>query len=151
MRNKRDVIEYELKKQMLSKCLLVLRPSIVVKSKLKNQGKIIYKMNVDLIKHIDKFNIDNNIDYPFAFYFCMLLGDQYIEIINNKERLKETQKEMLNEKNWDAGDMSLNVSVFFSYTFFNELYKDISIDIYMIDKSINPKKTLESILKEINK
>lgn len=151
MRQKRDVIEYELKKQMLSKCLLYIKPYILNNLKNKRQSDIIYKITKDLLKHIDLFNIDNKIEYPFAFYFCIIMGMEYSKIISNKEILEETQKEMLNEKNWDNSSLSLNLSIFFSYTFFNELYKDISIDIYMIEKSNDTKKTLNSILKDIIK
>ena len=56
---------------------------------------------------------------------------------------------MKNEKNWDDGNISFEVAIFFSFTFLNELYKDIAIDSHLLLKSNNPQEYLKNLRLEI--
>ncbi len=147
MRQKRDVIEYQLKKIMLGKCLSNLSKHFDNEFKSTNGNmKNLYK---NLIEEIKIFKENESINYKLAFLFCITQGKSYNKITQNENLFNSTIKEMVNEKNWDTGNISFEVSIYFSYVFFNELYKDISIDIYRIDNSSAPLIELSNILKEI--
>lgn len=151
MRKKRDILEYELKKNMFAKSINMIKPYISSKySSLpkNNRLKDLYKQ---LIHYIDLFEKDNKIEYPLAFFFCLLMGDQYSKILQNENLLNSTLKEMVHEKNWDEGNLSFEVSIYFSYTFFNEIYKDIAVDSHLINNSPDPLTTLKIIIEEFTK
>ncbi len=147
MRQKRDVIEYQLKKIMLGKCLSNLSKHF--DNEFNNSNGNMKNLYKNLIEEIKLFKENDSINYKLAFLFCITQGKNYNKITQNENLFNSTIKEMVNEKNWDSGNISFEVSIYFSYVFFNELYKDISIDIYRIDNSSHPLIELSNILKEI--
>lgn len=151
MKKKREILEYELKKKMFSKSINIIKPYICSKHSSLDKNNKLKDLYGQLINYINLFEKDNKIEYPLAFFFCLLVGDQYSKILQNENLLKSTLKEMVNEKNWDTGNVSFEVSIYFSYTFFNEIYKDIAIDSHLINNSTDPLTTLKTIIEEFTK
>jgi len=150
MREKKDVVlEYELKKEMFAKSLDVIFPEIIKKSKRINIQSPMFLAYGDLINAIKAFRKNNEIVYSLGFFFCIILGDEYQKIINSESLLDSTIQAMKNEKSWDEGDISYEVSIYFSYTFMNELYKDIAIDTHLLSTSPDIIKAFKKMREEI--
>lgn len=150
MRQQRQgILEYELKRIMLKKSLKSIFPFIINKAQKVNTKSPLFVVNTDLINSIKKFQENNEITYALGFFFCLILGQEYSSIKDNKDLLESTLNEMKNEKNWDDGNISFEVAIFFSFTFLNELYKDIAIDSHLLLKSNNPQEYLKNLRLEI--
>lgn len=150
MRQQRQgILEYELKRTMLKKSLKSIFPFIINKAQKVNTKSPLFVVNTDLINSIKKFQENNEITYALGFFFCLILGQEYSSIKDNKDLLESTLNEMKNEKNWDDGNISFEVAIFFSFTFLNELYKDIAIDSHLLLKSNNPQEYLKNLRLEI--
>lgn len=150
MRQKRKVIlEYELKKNMLKSSMKAIQPLLNSKLNKAKQNTIMPTLYKDLINSIKNLLATDDITYSLGIFFCLLLGEEYTKICNDEEKLALTIKEMTDEKNWDTENISLEVAIYFSYTFLNELYKDIAIDIYLMDQSKNPVEFLKELRSEI--
>jgi hypothetical protein len=150
MRHKKEnLLEYSLKKEMLQKSLSIIFPEIIQKSKKVNAKTPLFLVYADLITLVKKFKENDELEYAMGFYFCLILGEDYNKIIKNEILLESTIAAMLNEKNWDTGDLPYDVCIYFSYTFLNELFKDISIDIHLLNKAPNTLEYLKNLRNEI--
>lgn len=150
MRQKKEnLLEYTLKKEMLRKSLDIIFPEIIQKSKKINQKSPLFVVYADLINEIKKFKATDELEYAIGFYFCLILGEDYQKIVKNEILLESTITAMMNEKNWDTGDLPYDVCIFFSYTFLNELFKDIAIDIHLLNKAPNTLEYLKNLRNEI--
>lgn len=150
MRQKKEnLLEYNLKKSMFATSLDIIYPEIIQKSKKVNQKSPLFIIYADLINAIKKFKTTNELEYSIGFYFCLLLGDDYQKIVKNEILLESTLTAMRNEKNWDTGNLPYDVCIFFSYTFLNELFKDIAIDIHLLNKAPNTVEYLKNLRNEI--
>lgn len=150
MRQKKEnLLEYTLKKEMLRKSLDHILPEIIQKSKKVNQKSPLFIVYADLINEIKKFKTTDELEYAIGFYFCLILGEDYQKIVTNELLLESTISAMMNEKNWDIGDLPYDVCIFFSYTFLNELFKDIAIDIHLLNKAPNTLEYLKNLRNEI--
>lgn len=150
MRQKKEnLLEYNLKKSMFATSLDIIYPEIIQKSKKVNQKSPLFIVYADLINAIKKFKTTNELEYSIGFYFCLLLGDDYQKIVKNEILLESTLTAMRNEKNWDTGNLPYDVCIFFSYTFLNELFKDIAIDIHLLNKAPNTVEYLKNLRNEI--
>lgn len=150
MRQKRKVIlEYELKKNMLKSSMKSMQPLIASKLKKAKSNTIMPVLYNDLTDGVKQLLETDDITYSLGLFFCLLFGEEYSRICNDEEKLAITLKEMTNEENWDTENISIEVAIYFSYTFFNELYKDIAIDIYLMDQSKNPVEFLKELRSEI--
>ncbi len=146
---KKDILEYVLKKDMFIKSLEQIYPFIIQRSRKINVKSPLFIVYGDLINKIKQFKNENEIDYSLSFFFCLLLGDEYSKIVNNDSLLQSTIESMKNEKSWDENNISLEVAIYFSYTFLNELYKDIAVDIYLLSKDADPANYLKNLRNEI--
>lgn len=150
MRQKKEnLLEYTLKKEMLKKSLEVIYPEIIQKSKKINNKSPLFIVYGDLINSIKHFKATDELEYPLGFYFCLILGEDYNKIVKNEILLESTITAMMNEKNWDTGDLPYDVCIYFSYTFLNELFKDIAIDIHLLNKASNTVEYLKNLRNEI--
>lgn len=59
----------------------------------------------------------DELEYAIGFYFCLILGEDYQKIVKNEILLESTITAMMNEKNWDTGDLPYDVCIFFIYIF----------------------------------
>lgn len=151
MRTKRRfIIEYELKKQLLFKSLPLIRRYLLDTRKKYDQNSLIYTVCSDGLKSIRDVYHYESISYKDAFFLCMALGRVNVEIEKDESKKMETIKNIRNQKLWDDGEISLEMGVFFSCIFFNELYKDINIDMTKLsNKNINIKEAYQSLRKRI--
>jgi len=150
MRQKKEnLLEYNLKKAMFTTSLDIIYPEIIQKSKKVNQKSPLFIVYADLINAIKKFKTTDELEYSIGFYFCLLLGEDYQKIVKNEILLESTLIAMRNEKNWDTGNLPYDVCIFFSYTFLNELFKDIAIDIHLLNKAPNTIEYLKNLRNEI--
>lgn len=150
MRQKKEsILEYDLKKSMFELSLDVIYPEVIKRSKSINIKSPMFVAVGDLITQIKKFKETNEIIYPLGFFFCMIMGEAYNKIVSNEDLLLSTITSMKNEKNWDERNISYEVSVYFSYTFMQELYKDIAIDTYLIFNSSDVVASFKKLREEI--
>lgn len=150
MRRQREILEYTLKNDMALKSINVILPYLIDKEIKMKKSPLLSYIKV-LINKSQSYCNDRIINYKLAFLFNLVLGEEYYKILSNEELLKSTIAEMKNERNWDESNISFEVSIFFTYTLFNEIYKDISVDIFLLTKEKNPKIFIDKILKEPNK
>jgi hypothetical protein len=150
MREKRkNILEYELKKNLFLASLTILLPIIIKKTARIKKESLLYIAHKDNIDQIKAFKDTNEITYPLGFFFCLTMGPEYSSLLEDKELLESTLLEVRKEDRWDSGNISYEMAIFFSYTFMNELYKDISIDIHLLSKEDNPLPFFKELRKEL--
>lgn len=150
MREKKtEILEYQLKKTLFSKSLNVISPVLIQKrDTAKNILKIAY---TDCLTEIERFNKTAEITYPLGFFLCLTLGQDFDKIVKSEKLLEQTLSMVKQEVRWDMDNVSYEMAVFFSSTFMNELYKDISIDIYELNQANNTQTHFLQLRKEISK
>lgn len=146
---KKNIIEYDLKKKMLFDSLNILYPILLNKRKNIKEDSFAFLIYSDTIQAISDFRNTNELKYPLGFFFSLCLGEEYFNLINNEIRLNDTLENIRKEILWDSKEISYEMALFFSYTFLNELFKDIAIDTYLLDKDTNPRERFLNIRKEI--
>ena len=146
---KKHIIEYELKKSFFSISLDILLPVIINKSDKINKNSLLYTVHQDLIKEIYRFKKSGEIKYPLGFYLCLAMGSEYNNLLSDKELLESTLLNLRTEEIWDNGNVSYEMAIFFSYTFMNELYKDIAIDTHLLSNSNDTKLHFKNLRKEL--
>lgn len=146
---KKNIIEYDLKKRMFLDSLNVLYPIILSKGKNIKKESFSFMIYSDTITAILDFKKTNELKYPLGFFLTFSLGEEYSNLVNNKNRLNETLINLRNENLWDSKEISYEMALFFSYTFMNELFKDIAIDTHLLSQDSNPRERFLNIRKEI--
>lgn len=147
---KKFIIEYELKKQLLFKSLPLIKRYLLDSRKNLKANSLMHMIYSDALKSIRDIYHYESIEYKDAFFLCMALGRYNVSIKNDENVLNETIQNIRNQKLWDENKVDLNMSVFFSYIFFNELYKDINIDMTMVSrKGDNIKEAYTALRKKI--
>lgn len=151
MRTKRSfIIEYELKKQLLFKSLPLIKRYLLDTRKGYGQTSVLYTICSDALKSIRDIYHYESIEYKDAFFLCMALGRLNVEIQRDENKRLETIKNIRNQKLWDDNEVTLEMGVFFSCIFFNELYKDINIDMTRLsNKTVNVQEGYQSLRKRI--
>lgn len=131
------VLEYNLKFEMFKKCLPEIKKHLIKKkSKFK---KIIFTKKIieDSIIAIKDIQEKNDFNYYHAFILCLSLGFEYKEIADKIKNKGEFLHNIRNEEYWDIGIIDINESIFFSYTFLNEVYRRLNIDFHKLNNSSN--------------
>lgn len=139
MRTRRNfIIEYELKKQLLFKSLPLIKRYLLDTRKPMKQTSLLYMVCSDALKSIRDIYHYETIEYKDAFFLCIALGSFNSQINKDDNLRNETILKIRNQKLWDEDKVSTEMAVFFSYIFFNELYKDINIDTARLLKAKEP-------------
>lgn len=139
MRTRRNfIIEYELKKQLLFKSLPLIKRYLLDTRKPMKQTSLLYMVCSDTLKSIRDIYHYETIEYKDAFFLCIALGSFNSQINKDDNLRNETILKIRNQKLWDEDKVSTEMAVFFSYIFFNELYKDINIDTARLLKAKEP-------------
>lgn len=92
----------------------------------------------DAIRSIKSINKNKEVDYKEAFFIMFSLSIDFVEI-KNKVLKKELNFEYITEESfWENKEIDINASIFFSYTFLNELYKtELAIDFKKLENIEN--------------
>lgn len=146
---KKHIIEYELKKRMFIDSLNVLYPIILSKGKKMKKESFIFVIYSDTINEIMELRKTNEIRYSLGFFLALALGEEYANLVNDQKKLNETLMSLRNENLWDNKEISYEMALFFSYTFMNEIFKDIAIDTHLLSNDSNPRERFLNIRKEI--
>lgn len=102
------------------------------------QTSLLYMVCSDALKSIRDIYHYETIEYKDAFFLCIALGSFNSQINKDDNLRNETILKIRNQKLWDEDKVSTEMAVFFSYIFFNELYKDINIDTARLLKAKEP-------------
>jgi len=136
MRTKRNfIIEYELKKQLLFKSLPLIKRYLLDARKKLEQNSLKYTVFSDALKSIRDIYYYETIEYKDAFFLCMALGAFNMNINKDEAIKNDTITKIINQKLWDEDKVTPEMAVYFSCVFFNELYKDINIDMSKLYKA----------------
>jgi hypothetical protein len=116
------VIKKEIKFDMLFKTLPELEKILKHNNDKFFKGKDShFKDALNSVKYIKN---NKSARYHDAFFIMFALTSNFLDIKNKVEKKELNFSHLIEEKFWDNGNIDLNSSIFFSYTFFNELYKD---------------------------
>ena len=129
------IIEYDKKLEMFNKCVSGLF-EIYKKKKNEKISKNQISVLVDGKKALEDYQKNGDFNYSLAFFVSFSLASNYHELVNDIKSNKITMNELRNEEYWDIGNINEDISLFFAYSFLNEIFgKILSIDMYKIMNS----------------
>lgn len=139
----KNIVSYNLKLEYFLTCSKFLLPYLKEKSSKNNNIK--YILAVESLERIEKNKVFCLKDC-FNIYFSLLLD--FEKLMNNRNSLNLNK--LLDQKIWDSGQIDLDMSIYFSYTFVYELYKEEIDDIVLNMNSKNDIKGIIDVIKFVN-
>ena len=116
------VIKKEIKFNMLQKTFPELIRFLEHNNEMLFKGQPSHLM--DALNSIHSIFENQEVLYKDAFFIMFALSPNFIEIEKKVKEGKLNFNYLIEEEFWENGVVDLQASIFFSYTFFNELYKD---------------------------
>lgn len=127
------ILEYDKKMEMLLKSLPVLKNFLIQKTENNNATRLEKLRNQDAIESIKNIEQNKEIKYSDAFFFCFSLATEFYLLSEEIKAGRISIINLRNEEYWDKGEIDLNIALFFSYSFMNEIYgKNMGIDFYKL-------------------
>ena len=95
---------------------------------------------------------NSSVRYHDAFFIMFALTSNFVEIKNKVDKQELNFSYIADEEFWNKSEIDLNASIFFAYTFLNELYsEELTIDFKELESLVNISDYISLRKKVLNK